>query len=122
MRQRANFPDDRTTALVCRDPRALRADTHPVDILEQNHDPSFGHRLIRPMVWCLFLVACALVGSGIAEYRKLLPVAQERDLPTSILLEESFRQFDLGFAIIGVLIGIAILATPEWVRRRSSAD
>lgn len=74
------------------------------------------------MVWCLFLAVCALVGSGIAEYRRLLPVAQERELPTSILLKESFRQVDPAFAALGLLIGIAILATLVWVRRQREAD
>jgi hypothetical protein len=74
------------------------------------------------MVWILFLVACALIGSGIAEYRRLLPLAQERGVPLSTHLRESFRQLDPAFAVIGLLIGIAILATFEWVPRHRDAD
>ena len=74
------------------------------------------------MVWSLVLIACALVGSGAAEYKRLLPIAQERDLSTSILLKESFRQFDPALALVGVLLGIAILTTLEWVRRQRGAD
>lgn len=92
-----------------------------MEILAQDNDPSSGGRILRPMVWCLFLVVCAVLGSGIAEYRRLLPLAEERDLPTSILLKESFRQVDPAFAVVGLLIGIAILATLERARQRRGA-
>jgi hypothetical protein len=71
---------------------------------------------------CLFLVVCALVGSGIAEYRRLLPLAQERGLGTSILLKESFRRFDPAFGVVGLLVGIAILGMVVRSRRRRGAD
>ncbi len=96
-------------------------DTHQVEILENERDPSNG-RILRLVVWCLFLIVCTLVGSGIAEYRRLLPLAQERGLPTSVLMKESFRRIDPAFAVTGLLIGIAILATLEWVRRQRRAD
>ena len=93
-----------------------------MEFLEPDHDPSSGGRISRPIVWFLFLLVCALVGSGVAEYLRPLPRAQERGLPTSILLEESFRQFDPAFAGIGLLIGTAILATLTWVRGRRDAS
>ena len=95
-------------------------DTQRVEILENDRGPS-GGRILRAVVWSLFLAVCALAGSGIAEYQRLLPIAQERGLPTSILVKESFRHFDPASAAVGLLIGTAILATNVWVRRRREA-
>ena len=75
------------------------------------------------MLWCLHLVVCALVGSGLAEYRRLLPRAQERGLSRSVvLLKESFERFDPAFAAIGLSVGVATLAILVWSRRGTSAD
>ena len=89
-----------------------------MEILDQDHDPSPGRGIFRPLIWTLFLVVCALVGSGIAEYMRLLPLAQERNVPMSTHVEESFRHFDPAFAVVGLLAGVAVLATLEWVRRQ----
>jgi hypothetical protein len=98
------------------------ADTHAVAFLEQNDDPSTARRTLRPVLWCLYLFLCALVGSGIAEYQKLLPLAHERGLGTFIVLKESFRRFDPAFAALGLLVGIATLAILVWTSRGKSAD
>src|SRR3954451_24399047 len=93
------------------------ADTRAVEILQQNEDLDTVLAILRPVLWCLYLLLCALVANGIAEYHKYLPIAHERGLSRSILIEESFRRIDPGFAGIGLLVGIATLAIVVWTSR-----
>jgi len=92
-----------------------------VDILEDD-GPSVIQQVVQPLAWSLYLVACAVVASGIAEYRRHLPLAQERGLPTSVMVKESFRRFDPAFAALGLAVGIATLAILVWSRRGRSIE
>ena len=88
-----------------------------MEILEDDFGAPFSARPLPVLARCLFLVACAAVGSAVAEYLKFLPIAQQRRVETSILVEESLRHFDPTFGLIGFLIGMAMLAGLEWIRR-----
>ena len=89
-----------------------------MEILDDDREPAAGRGLLRPLAWVLYLVICALAGSGIREYTRLSPLAQERNLGQSILLRESFSRFDPASAILGLLFGIATLAIFVAVSRR----
>jgi hypothetical protein len=97
-------------------------DTFAVDIVERKVERRSGGRILRPTLGSLYLLVCALAGSGIAEHRRLAPLAHERGLSTSILLKESFRRFDAAWAAVGLLAGTTSLVILVWASRARSAD
>ncbi|QSR33278.1 hypothetical protein CFI00_22760 [Nocardioides sp. S5] len=65
----------------------------------------------------LYLVACALIGSAVAQYAALAEVGEDRGLSTSLVVRESLARLDLVHASVGLLAGLTSLVALGWVRR-----
>lgn len=67
--------------------------------------------------WSVYLAACLLVANVIGQYDAMRPIVRQRGLAPGVLLRESFTQFDVGFASVGLAVGVASLGVAWWVRR-----
>jgi hypothetical protein len=65
----------------------------------------------------LYVVACLLIGNVVGQYAALRPLGEIRGLGPRFLLGEAVRRFDLAYASVGLLAGIASLAVLGWVAR-----
>ena len=70
-------------------------------------------------VGCLvYLIACLLIGNVAGQYHALRPLCQQRGVCGSpAMLRESIVRFDVAYASVGLLVGVASIAVVGWVRR-----
>lgn len=72
---------------------------------------------LRYLGWAGFLALSLLIGSFASEYLKLQPVAERRGLGTDLVVKTALQRFDPFYAAIGLLVGTAVVAALEWLRR-----
>jgi hypothetical protein len=65
----------------------------------------------------LYLLACLLIGNVVGQYAALRPLAEVRGLGPGTVLGAAIGRFDLAYASVGLLAGIASLAVLGWVTR-----
>ena len=67
---------------------------------------------------CVYLVMCLLIGNVVGQYRALWPICRQRGLCGSrAMFDESIARFDIAYASVGLLVGVASIAVVGWVRR-----
>ena len=72
---------------------------------------------LRYLGWAGFLSLSLLIGSFVSEYLKLQPIAERRGLGTRPGGEDGHARFDPFYAAIDLLVGAAVVAALEWLRR-----
>ena len=67
---------------------------------------------------CVYLVMCLLIGDVVGQYHALWPICRQRGLCGSrAMFDESIARFDIAYASVGLLVGVASIAVVGWVRR-----
>lgn len=66
----------------------------------------------------MYLVLCLLIGNVVGQYHALWPICRQRGLCGSrAVFDASIARFDISYAAVGLLVGVASIAVVGWVRR-----
>ena len=69
------------------------------------------------VVCLIYLVVCVLVGVVVGQYHAIWPLCQQRGLCESPAMLRAIARFDVAYASVGLLVGVASIAVVGWVRR-----